>query len=841
VATLDTAILLLDALDECSAVVQLLPGLLSLARQSTTKVIVTSRREADLNAALKSLPSLHMGVDEVKEDIRLFSEHRVAASSQLSNALVRSRVLRALNVRNNGMFLWVVLVIQELELIVSVFEVEQAIMSLPEGLEGIYERIIRRLAGTLKGSRRTVCYKLLRLLALAKRALLLSEVNEALKLDYSLELGSSVSHSLLIPTSELEIICGSLVTVRNQSIRLVHLTAHEYFQQDPCVLHLEKELHEFFVDVGKGNARITGLCVKYLSVHGDIAEKLAPETKTHGLLLSLPFLEYACQNWLLHLVGSSPLELLKYKPELERFLCSYDPFYWIDLTMRLKPGGGNTLQLMVQSLLDWLHGKWTKTGLEASQLDHLGGLLSFWGASYLGLLAEWLDVLVDAPFWIHKIDPATIFPSHDYGIREHFQRRMTFEKHAVLDEVDTFTTTRSAPHNRCLFSPASHWQQVIYIFDGRKKVVVAVEQQALRVLKLHCQDMVTGRRLEPLSDLECFDVDDILVPVSAAVSPDGQYLGVVYNWYDDGSMFYSAVWKFNDSFDFEPKASTIPWAQKVFSTTTDKLPECHGFPQIIAFDAAGYVYLPASCVNIFDGSEKTLSAFTEAGEKIQTFCFSKNGTLIAVVEEEGQVELITQDGGVETLPWEEWEVDATEIDFEFGIHLSTTERYILFNSDYIRCWIYDRRNKKGRQLFDDSVRYHFTPIFHFNLVDSLLVGACHYTDATGRETSTIYIWSVSESQIELQTTYQRDGIVAAMQLDEPDNVLHIVSDSIWSRLQLSGFKLRELDEVLNVHKYNRVEHQVSRDGTQLAVLHIGRSRCVGILSNSCVVDKRRAC
>jgi hypothetical protein len=87
--------------------------------------------------------------------------------------------------------------------------------------------IIRWLARTLKASQRVFCCTLLWLLAPAKRALLLEEIIEALKLDYSSKPEFVVSQNLLLSSSELKLTCSSMSTVRNRTIRLIHLTTHE--------------------------------------------------------------------------------------------------------------------------------------------------------------------------------------------------------------------------------------------------------------------------------------------------------------------------------------------------------------------------------------------------------------------------------------------------------------------------------------------------------------------------------------------------------------------------------------------------------------------------------------
>ena len=115
------------------------------------------------------------------------------------------------------MFFWVALMLKELESTSTIDEIESALSSLPDGLNKVYERILTRLHNTLKPSRRTLCCRVLKWVTLAKRPLRLDEAGEALKLEYASATGdSSFTKNLLCSMRELELACGSLVTVKNQ-------------------------------------------------------------------------------------------------------------------------------------------------------------------------------------------------------------------------------------------------------------------------------------------------------------------------------------------------------------------------------------------------------------------------------------------------------------------------------------------------------------------------------------------------------------------------------------------------------------------------------------------------
>ena len=209
---LPDATIILDALDECSDTNFLIPGLLELAHQGSARVVITSRREPELVGAIERVPSVAIGVEDLHDDIKAYLEYQVSQSSMLSDPRVRSRIVRVLSVRSKGMFLWVALMLKELESRSTIDEIESALSSLPDGLNEVYERILTRLHTTLKPSRKTFCCSLLKWITLAKRPLRLDEVGEALKLEYAMATGdSSFTQNLLCSARELELVCGSLV------------------------------------------------------------------------------------------------------------------------------------------------------------------------------------------------------------------------------------------------------------------------------------------------------------------------------------------------------------------------------------------------------------------------------------------------------------------------------------------------------------------------------------------------------------------------------------------------------------------------------------------------------
>jgi hypothetical protein len=676
----------------------------------------------------------------------------------------------------------------------------------------------------LRAPQQKFCCKLLKLLALAKRALLLDEVHEALQLDYALDSASvGAGCQLLLDDTELELICGPMATVRNRSICLIHLTAHEHLKCDPADLKVDAELRKFFVDVGTGNARITGLCTKYLSTHCVARAKQAERVNTQEIRLKLPFIDYACHYWLLHIVESTPQALVQFSAELQSFLQSRSPFFWIEFVLESKHSSCSLLRFMLQSLLDWLPTNWIGMG---TRVEDLYSLLCYWAKSYVRLLAEWEVLLQQMPYKVHDIDPSTIFASGDYGICNLLEQSMSFDKHVVFHEVDTFTKCTEEPPNRCLLTGSSQNQLAEFALDSNRGIIFAVQTYSWRMPQLRCQDAATGQRLAPIFDIGYSDVEAEVSCISVALSSDGHYCGIVCRWKEVGRSYviYSAVWEVSATLDFGQNPARVPWAQKLLSTAKKykmNYPPRITSDQMISFDATGYFNCPTGRIDMRSGSEKPWKFLVDNDGRIDEMRFSKNGKVAVFYDrDEGAIKMTSCDG-VEKL------IDSIAVEDQKTTKIccvSSTDRYIVFLSEETIIF-YDMCSKKASRfpfpfgLFNDVTR------FCFDDGDNLLLRSFQVIDEVGRRASKLYLWAVGGWSSVLTSPHMHLGVINNVRLDGASNMVHILSNgNIWSRLQIQSNRLLELDRPLIACQYDRVEHAFSLDGAQLAVMHFRRSR-----------------
>ena len=161
------SVIILDALDECQDPQTLVQGLKSISRENSTKVIVTSRKEAHLDKLLSNGLCFDIGPEDVSADIHAFVMAKVAKSPRLSNPVIRELVIQKLSDGHHGMFLWVYLMIKELKSCYSVAQIQETLSRLPKGLDGIYNTILGRLIHNLRRPQLDLCSKVLTLVVTA--------------------------------------------------------------------------------------------------------------------------------------------------------------------------------------------------------------------------------------------------------------------------------------------------------------------------------------------------------------------------------------------------------------------------------------------------------------------------------------------------------------------------------------------------------------------------------------------------------------------------------------------------------------------------------------------------
>ncbi|KAJ6118775.1 hypothetical protein N7471_013395 [Penicillium samsonianum] len=226
---LQSTYLTIDALDECAIG---LPSLLDLITQVSSaypqiKWIVSSRNWRDIEELLNTTHtapiSLELNEASVSEAVSEFIQHKVhyLAKVKKYSDETRDTVCRHLSSNSQGTFFWVALVCQDLDRISRRHALRKP-EAFPPRLNALYGRMIDQV----RKSEDAESYKrILAVMSIVYRPIAFDELASLVELPDDL---SSDSEAL----SEIIAICGSFLTVREDTIIFVHQSAKEFLLRE---------------------------------------------------------------------------------------------------------------------------------------------------------------------------------------------------------------------------------------------------------------------------------------------------------------------------------------------------------------------------------------------------------------------------------------------------------------------------------------------------------------------------------------------------------------------------------------------------------------------------------
>ncbi|OBT74634.1 hypothetical protein VF21_06396 [Pseudogymnoascus sp. 05NY08] len=277
----------IDALDEC----QMLPLFLSLLADvpQHVRIFITARKTPELDNGLVKIANFTehyqiKGVDTLS-DLRVFIDSKMdilPASDDDGRENLKQRILA----KASGSFLWVSLVVKELEQAYSEEGAEEILNDLSTDMNEFYARMLESIfdknprAATL--ARTIFVWSLLSL-----RPLKVDEIQLAVKLDIS-----QTVHNL---EKSIQAICGQLLQVNQKNeVEAIHQTARAFLlQQDNCP--------NLTLSEPDSHTRIAQICLKILA--GDMHQALQRSSKMVSFTTTpeTKLIDYACEYFSDHL------------------------------------------------------------------------------------------------------------------------------------------------------------------------------------------------------------------------------------------------------------------------------------------------------------------------------------------------------------------------------------------------------------------------------------------------------------------------------------------------------------------------------------------------------------
>ncbi|KAB5572683.1 NACHT and WD domain protein [Coniochaeta sp. 2T2.1] len=284
----------IDAIDECVKHADFFALLKGCRAQFPFRIFITSRKLADMQKLVRQLggfttSTVEIPIADTMADIRLFVQNRIDMLP-IDGDDEKAEIAQQILTKSDGSFLWVRLVMEELEGVYGYESILQVLHSIPEGMVPYYQRTVSEMAKNKR--EKHIAQAILLWVVSAARPLTTSELSRALKLDINVHLPS-------VKTA-IEGLCGHMVYVDEQTdlVQLVHSTAREFL--------LSSECGEFGVDKHKAHERAALTCLRLLctpEMQPPRVRRLLDHRRPERPISVL--LEYAITHFSDHVFGAS--------------------------------------------------------------------------------------------------------------------------------------------------------------------------------------------------------------------------------------------------------------------------------------------------------------------------------------------------------------------------------------------------------------------------------------------------------------------------------------------------------------------------------------------------------
>jgi hypothetical protein len=360
---LKASCLVVDALDECAID---LPKLLDLiirttASSSRVKWLVSSRNEGHIEQKLKSVGDeaklsleLKQNAEQVAQAVDTYIDNKLSGLESLEEDGLREQVRDELRRKANGTFLWVALMIQELEKPES-WDPLAVVEEAPAGLPQLYDRMMDQIQ-RLSPRNADICRSLLCTAAIAYRPLYLAEMGRLRKLPGRATVLAETMRKIVA-------MCGSFLTIRDQQVYLVHQSAKDYLSDKmrAAALPSQNEMHYslFSQSLELMSSTLQRNMYNLAEPASSIDEVEKPGCDP------LATARYSCVYWIDHLYDSKPKSWADSVGDLE-VGGAVDEFirkkylYWLEsLSICRSTGKGVVSMAILRSLVQVWHVKST--------------------------------------------------------------------------------------------------------------------------------------------------------------------------------------------------------------------------------------------------------------------------------------------------------------------------------------------------------------------------------------------------------------------------------------------------------------------------------------------------
>jgi hypothetical protein len=287
-----------------------------------SKMLVTSRPWEDIEFGFLEASKIRLKTEEedgIDHDIRTFVKEKANALAKRRGYTAQERgiVTEALTSKANGMFLWVSLIIKDLEKTPR-GKIQQRLETLPKTLFEVYGGILSKI----EESNAERVKHILTWIVTALRPLRLEELAVACELHTLDEAGQVIMDDFLESIRGDIRLCGPILTIREGFVELVHQSAKDFLLSNHQNFESSCASIDYRIKLMESHAELALLCLKYLSrdeFGNEPLLNLKLPGRDVGLLRNTrkyPFLAYSTMYWSDHFLNSgdlisSPVEAVK--------------------------------------------------------------------------------------------------------------------------------------------------------------------------------------------------------------------------------------------------------------------------------------------------------------------------------------------------------------------------------------------------------------------------------------------------------------------------------------------------------------------------------------------------
>ncbi len=241
----------------------------------------------------------------------------------------------------------------------------------------------------------------------AQRSLKVDELKHALSLHHEIE-----GDILLFECAEkdIELICGSLVTVRQGTLQVIHLIVKEFL----TFTHGSKfsPYSDLLIDPAKASLHLTLACLKCISVDCNKSiVSLDPKVARLDVKVDVeaviqrqyqaPLMEYASLTWMIHLTECDGAQMIGVSKAFQETFDSSATFYWVEACIAFQLDSVLRLPAGLEEVIDYVSDlgpeHWPER--EASCV-----FFSDWCHALRNVFEEYGSTLFHRPWEVHFLD-----------------------------------------------------------------------------------------------------------------------------------------------------------------------------------------------------------------------------------------------------------------------------------------------------------------------------------------------------------------------------------------------------------------------------------------------------